>query len=76
MQGNSFKHCTQAIPPPQQMHSDVGTQMPIIAIFLSRINPYWSQEEWRQMMYQHLRLLTAEVAARIAGNYEGKRLNK
>ncbi|AIG25717.1 hypothetical protein BRLA_c013780 [Brevibacillus laterosporus LMG 15441] len=41
-----------------------------IAIFLGRINPYWSQEEWRQMMYQHLRLLTAEVAARIAGNYE------
>lgn len=40
-----------------------------IAVFLGRINPYWSQEEWRQMMHQHLRLLTAEVAARVAGNY-------
>ncbi|OAJ73627.1 acetylglutamate kinase [Brevibacillus sp. SKDU10] len=40
-----------------------------IAAFLGRINPYWSQEEWRQMMHQHLRLLTAEVAARVAGNY-------
>lgn len=40
-----------------------------IAAFLGSINPYWSEEEWRQMMYEHLRLLTAEVAARIAGNY-------
>lgn len=41
-----------------------------IAAFLGKINPYWSEEEWRHMMYEHLRLLTAEVAARIAGKYE------
>ncbi|MGQ7280419.1 acetylglutamate kinase [Brevibacillus thermoruber] len=40
-----------------------------IAAFLGRINPYWSTEEWRDMLYEHLRLLSSEVAARIAGNY-------
>ncbi|WP_233882680.1 hypothetical protein [Brevibacillus laterosporus] len=35
LQGNSFKHCTQAIPPPQQMHSDVGTQMPMTLLSFS-----------------------------------------
>ncbi|WP_205683859.1 acetylglutamate kinase [Brevibacillus migulae] len=40
-----------------------------IAIFLGRINPYWSTEEWRRMMHEHLTLLSSEVASRIAGNY-------
>lgn len=40
-----------------------------IAIFLNRINPYWSAEEWKKMLYEHLRLLSAEVASRLAGNY-------
>jgi hypothetical protein len=40
-----------------------------IAEFLSRINPYWSKEVWRNMLYEHLRLLTSEVSARLAGNY-------
>ncbi|WP_028558782.1 hypothetical protein [Paenibacillus pinihumi] len=40
-----------------------------IAAFLARINPYWSQKEWQQMLYEHLKLLTEEVAARIAGDY-------
>ncbi|MGG4143012.1 acetylglutamate kinase [Paenibacillus algorifonticola] len=41
-----------------------------IADFLSRINPYWSKEEWKRMLDEHLRLLTSEVAARFAKNYE------
>jgi hypothetical protein len=41
-----------------------------IAAFLSRINPYWSREEWRTMMYEHLRLLSGKVAARLAKNYK------
>ncbi|WP_231506383.1 acetylglutamate kinase [Paenibacillus sp. UNC451MF] len=41
-----------------------------IANFLSSINPYWSKEEWRSMMYEHLRLLSDEVATRFAGNYQ------
>lgn len=40
-----------------------------IAKFLSRINPFWSEAEWRQMMHEHLRLLTLEVSTRLAGNY-------
>ncbi|WP_256757874.1 acetylglutamate kinase [Cohnella sp. WQ 127256] len=40
-----------------------------IAEFLSRINPYWSKEDWQNMLYEHLRLLTNEVATRLAGNY-------
>ena len=41
-----------------------------IAKFLGQINPYWSEAEWRNMLYEHLRLLSNEVATRIAGNYE------
>ena len=41
-----------------------------IAAFLGRINPHWSETEWRNMLYEHLRLLSNEVATRLAGNYE------
>ncbi|WP_099519840.1 acetylglutamate kinase [Paenibacillus sp. BIHB 4019] len=41
-----------------------------IADFLGQINPYWSKEEWKRMLDEHLRLLTGEVAARLAKNYE------
>jgi hypothetical protein len=41
-----------------------------IAEFLSQINPYWSKEEWRKMLYEHLRLLSNEVSTRLAGNYD------
>jgi len=40
-----------------------------IAVFLGRINPFWSAAEWRNMMRQHLQLLTREVTTRIAGQY-------
>jgi hypothetical protein len=40
-----------------------------IADFLGSINPYWSTEEWRKMMHEHLKLLTEEVATRLAGDY-------
>lgn len=40
-----------------------------IAAFLGSINPHWSREQWRRMMHEHLRLLTGEVASRLAGNY-------
>lgn len=40
-----------------------------IAAFLAQINPYWSKLEWQKMMYEHLRLLTEEVASRIAKDY-------
>lgn len=40
-----------------------------IAEFLARINPYWSKTEWQHMLYEHLRLLTDEVATRLAKDY-------
>lgn len=40
-----------------------------IADFLSRINPHWSRDEWRTMLYEHLNLLSSEVAARLTENY-------
>lgn len=33
------------------------------------INPYWSKDDWQHMLFEHLNLLTEEVAARIAGDY-------
>jgi len=41
-----------------------------IAAFLASINPYWSEATWKSMMYEHLNLLTGEVASRLAGKYE------
>nr|WP_275444811.1 acetylglutamate kinase [Paenibacillus sp. ACRRX] len=40
-----------------------------IAEFLGTINPYWSKEEWRKMLYEHLDLLSSEVSSRLAGKY-------
>ncbi|MDK8183926.1 acetylglutamate kinase [Paenibacillus sp. UMB4589-SE434] len=40
-----------------------------IAEFLGTINPYWSKEEWRKMLYEHLELLSSEVSSRLAGKY-------
>ncbi|KJS88229.1 MAG: acetylglutamate kinase [Peptococcaceae bacterium BICA1-8] len=41
-----------------------------IAVFLGEINPYWSQEHWRMMLYHHLALVKAEAVDMLAGNYQ------
>jgi hypothetical protein len=41
-----------------------------IAAFLGKINPYWSQEQWRMMMYDHLALVKAEAVDTLSGRYE------
>jgi len=41
-----------------------------IAVFLGSINPYWSQEHWRMMMYRHLALVKTEAVSLLAGKYE------
>ncbi|MBQ9266986.1 MAG: acetylglutamate kinase [Clostridia bacterium] len=41
-----------------------------MAIAFSNINPYYHREEIRKMLYDHLRLTTNEVSARLKGNYE------
>ncbi|GIM28855.1 hypothetical protein CPJCM30710_15210 [Clostridium polyendosporum] len=40
-----------------------------IAVFLGRINPYWSQEDWRIMLHKHLALVKAEAVAMLTKNY-------
>jgi hypothetical protein len=41
-----------------------------IAEFLGSINSNWSSDDWSAMLYEHLDLLSANVADMIAGNYE------
>lgn len=41
-----------------------------IAVFLGRINPYWSREQWRNMMRHHLDLVKSEAVNMLAGNYQ------
>ena len=39
-----------------------------IALFLSRINPYWSQENWKTMLYEHLRMTKSETVNILTNN--------
>lgn len=41
-----------------------------IAIFLGRINPFWSEAEWRRMMFTHLDLVTEEAMTLINKEYQ------
>jgi len=41
-----------------------------IAKMFANINPYYSQEEVRQMMYEHLRLTLLEVSTYIQGKFD------
>jgi hypothetical protein len=40
-----------------------------IAALLARINPYWSQQQWENMLFEHLRLVKAEATGMISKNY-------
>lgn len=40
-----------------------------IAAFLAGINPYWPEDEWKNLLHDHLRMTTDEVMARLAGEY-------
>ena len=41
-----------------------------MAAFLAEINPYWSEENWKAMLFEHLRLVTAEAVEMLRGNYQ------
>lgn len=41
-----------------------------IAAFLGCINPYWSEEEWKTMLYEHLALTKSEAVYMLTERYE------
>ncbi len=41
-----------------------------IARLLAGMNPYWSEEDWSAMLYEHLELLRSDIENMLAGNYE------
>lgn len=41
-----------------------------IATFLGRINPYWTQEDWRRMLYEHLKMTKSEAVNILTNKYE------
>ena len=41
-----------------------------IAAFLGDINPYWSAQEWREMLYKHLSMTKAEAVDILTRKYE------
>lgn len=41
-----------------------------IAAFLGSINPCWSEQQWRMLLYHHLELVKAEAVEMLAGRYE------
>ena len=40
-----------------------------IAAFLASINPCWSEEEWKSLLYEHLKMTGDELAARMNGDF-------
>lgn len=41
-----------------------------IAKFLSEINPYWDENLWKQMLYDHLEMVTNELTTRLNKDYK------
>lgn len=41
-----------------------------IAAFLASINPFWSEQQWKTMLYKHLELTKTEAVDLITGKYE------
>lgn len=41
-----------------------------IASFLARINPHWSEQEWRVMLHEHLALTKTEAVDILTGQFE------
>lgn len=41
-----------------------------IAVFLNKINPYWSDQNWKTMLYEHLKMTKSEAVDILTNNYE------
>jgi len=40
-----------------------------IAVFLGSINPYWSVQQWKTMLHEHLALTKSEAVNILTGKY-------
>lgn len=40
-----------------------------IARFLAKINPYWNEQEWKNLLYSHLQMVEEEARLRLEGNF-------
>lgn len=40
-----------------------------IALFLSEINPYWSEDRWKILLFDHLRMVEEIATLRMQGQY-------
>lgn len=40
-----------------------------ISAVLASINPYWSEQIWRDLLYSHLQMTTKEATLRLSGQY-------
>lgn len=40
-----------------------------IAYFLTSINPYWDEDEWKDLLYDHLKMTTDMAVARLSEEY-------
>jgi len=40
-----------------------------IAVFLAKINPYWTKENWKTMLYEHLKMTKSEAVNILTNNY-------
>ncbi|MDD4583627.1 MAG: acetylglutamate kinase [Eubacteriales bacterium] len=41
-----------------------------IAAFLAQINPYWEEEKWKSLIYEHISMTIKEIELRLEGKYE------
>lgn len=41
-----------------------------LAVFLAQINPYWSQDTWRNLFYQNIRMNLDLASSYLSGNHE------
>lgn len=41
-----------------------------LAAFMNKVNPYWREDDWSAMLYEHLDLLASNIENMIAKNYE------
>lgn len=41
-----------------------------IASFLSGLNPYWNENEWKEMLYEHLSLTKQEAVSMLQNNFQ------